>query len=385
MSYLPIIKSILDNDLYTLTVGQVAFKHFPNARVQYQFINRGKTKFPKGFAEELTRQVNYMSLLSLAEDEAEWVSTRGYFCKEYVDYLREYRFNPSELTIVQEGEDLSVLFDGTWVSSIMWEVPFLALVSELYYKMTGKTPDADWQVRMENKAKNLSTNGCLWMEFGTRRRLSFDVQETVVKAMQRYTGFMGTSNMLLAYRHALTCLGTMSHQGPMAMQALYGATLANKKWREHWIETYGSLLAVFLPDTFTTDVFLRDFTREEAMRWQLRQDSGSPDVWLQKILAFYKANDVDSTQKTAVLSDSLDDVKFVDYTLRYRDLIKIVGGIGTNFTNDCGHTPLSIVIKLVAADFGKGMVDVVKLSDSTGKYTGKPEAVTRTKEELALP
>jgi nicotinate phosphoribosyltransferase len=381
----PIIKSILDNDLYTFTVGQVAFKEFPNARVTYEFINRGKTQFPDGFADELFRQVKFMSELRLAQGEYEYMDGMDLFGYDYLQFLRRFRFDPSELDIHQDGGDLSVLFNGKWVSAIMWEVPFLGLVSELYYKMTGKTLDPDWHKRLVAKTANLSINGCKWMEFGTRRRFSAEVQDAVVKEQMGWAGFLGTSNVFLAYKYGVPCLGTMSHQGPMAMQALYSATLCNKEWREVWKKVYPNKLMVFLPDTVTTDVFLRDFTKEEALEWNLRQDSGDPDVWLKKIINFYIDNGIDSHTKTAVLSDSLNDTKGVDFTKRYSSYINIVLGIGTFLTNDCGHKPLNIVVKLIEADFGDGMRPVVKLSDTNGKYTGEPMAISATKAELYLP
>ena len=381
----PIIKSVLDQDLYSFTVGQVAFKEFPTARVTYEFINRGKTQFPEGFADELKRQVKIMSLLAMNNDEYDYMDALGFFSYDYLQFLKQFRFDPAELDIIQEGGELTVIFTGLWESAIMWEVPFLALVSELYYIMTGKTLDPEWHNRLVAKTANLSNNGCKWMEFGTRRRFSAAVQDAVVKEQMGWAGFLGTSNVFLARKYGVKCLGTMSHQGPMAMQALYGATLCNKEWRAVWEKVYPDKLLTYLPDTVTTDVFLRDFTREEALKWNLRQDSGDPDVWLKKILGFYKDNGIDSNIKTAVLSDSLNDFKAVDYTRRFSARINIVLGIGTFLSNDCGHPPLNMVVKLIEADFGDGMRPVVKLSDTSGKYTGDPEAIAETKAELFLP
>jgi nicotinate phosphoribosyltransferase len=184
--------------------------------------------------------------------------------------------------------------------------------------------------------------------------------------------------------HNVSVNGTMSHQGPMAMQAKVGAPQANKEWRNAWRKCYNNKLLTYLPDTFTTDVFLRDFTKEEALIWNLRQDSGNPDIWVRKILDFYKTLEIDSKTKTIILSDSLTDELFKEYTLRYRDFINVIGGIGTYLSNDCGHKALNIVIKLAAADFGDGMVDVVKLSDIIGKYTGLKTVICVVKEQLGI-
>jgi len=380
----PIIKSILDNDLYTFTVGQVAFNHFPNVKVKYRFINRGKTKFPYGFYAELLVQLEHMRNLALNDVEYAWLETLGYFSFEYLQFLKNYRFNPDELTITMHDGNLDVEFEGTWVGLIMWEVPFLALVSELYYKINGLKKDSLWKDRIAAKARLLSHNGSQWMEFGTRRRFDFESQNAVVAIQKEYKGFLGTSNMLLAMIHKVLANGTMSHQGPMAMQAIFGIKYANKAWRWYWTLTHGGKLNTFLPDTFTTKVFFQDFDKEEARRWNLRQDSGDPYSWMDMVIEHYAKLGVPTQDRKFVFSDSLDPEKFNALTNKYREVGTIIGGIGTNLSNDCGHSPLSIVIKLSAVNIGDKWIEVVKLSDTNGKYTGLPDAILQAKQTLNI-
>lgn len=167
------------------------------------------------------------------------------------------------------------------------------------------------------------------------------------------------------------------------MMAKYGVKLANKQWRLHWREVYGDKLNTFLPDTFTTKVFLRDFTKEEAELWNLRQDSGDPYTWMNLILDTYRQVGIPTEGRKFIFSDSLNVPKFIAITNTYKEYA-VIGGIGTDLSNDCGHKALSIVIKLTAADFGQGWVDVVKLSDDPVKHTGKDEVVLATKAELGL-
>jgi len=380
----PIITSQLDNDLYTFTVGQVAFQHFPALRVRYKFKTRSDTQYPPGFADALNHQLSLMESLELSHEELDWLESLGHFTDPYLYFLRDYRFDPSGITVVQDGTSLSADFEGTWVDYIMWEVPFLAIVSELYYKMTGKVKDPGWRDRIVEKAFRLSQNGSRWMDMGTRRRFDFEAQDAVVAIHNDYKGFYGTSNMLLAMKHNTTVKGTMSHQGPMAMQGIFGIVDANKKWRDYWRRTYGTKLNIFLPDTFTTKVFFRDFTAEEAAHWNLRQDSGNPDVWTKLVIENYNRLGVPLKSHTMAYSDNLNVEKFNAITNSYKELFNVVGGIGTNFSNDCGHPAVSIVIKLSQVNNGDGWVDVVKLSDDDGKHTGTPEAIAKAKRELGL-
>lgn len=382
----PLIKSILDQDLYTFTVGQIAFKKFPTARVKYQFINRGKTPFPDGFADELRHQLMCMNSLYLTSDELNYLKSLGYLEEDYLKWLNEYRFNPMEVTVDQIGYELTIGIDGLWMNTVMWEVPILALVSELYYKLSGLKPKPGWRTRILIKAQNLNAVDCLWVDFGTRRRHSFKVQNQVVSTMKQFGGFLGTSNVLLAMKHNVKPNGTMSHQGIMAMMVKYGVTNANREWMKVWREIYGNKLSIFLTDTFTTDNFLKDFTKEDAEEWSgLRQDSGDPEDWMDnKILPHYKKIDVGTKHKTFVFSDSLTDEKYKKLSLKYQQYATIIGGIGTFLSNDVGWTPLSIVIKLIDADFGEGMKGSVKLSDNVGKYTGDPNDINNVKKELNI-
>ncbi|HNZ71395.1 MAG TPA: hypothetical protein PKJ43_02170, partial [Prolixibacteraceae bacterium] len=65
-----IIRDFTDNDLYKFTTMNAIQKKFPKAEVKYQFINRGKTQFPDGFAKALRQEVDAMASLTLS-DEAE--------------------------------------------------------------------------------------------------------------------------------------------------------------------------------------------------------------------------------------------------------------------------------------------------------------------------
>lgn len=376
-----IISSLLDNDFYTLTVGQVAFKSFPTLNVQYQFINRNGTPFPDGFINELNHQLELMKGLRFTQPELDWLKFLGYFSDEYLKWLSEYQFNPSELTINQNNGILTIIINGSWVRTIMWEVPLLSLISELYYRILGLKPKNWWKDKILKKAQNLDDGSCLWIDFGTRRRFSFDVQNQVVSTMKYFKGFLGTSNIFLAFKHNIKPNGTMSHQGPMAMMAKYGIVNANRKWMKYWKETYGEKLLIYLVDTFTTDHFLSQFNQADALVWDgLRQDSGDPSEWMDKILKHYNGLDVPTTNKKFIFSDSLTDETYKELSLKYRNYATIVGGIGTALSNDCGHKPLNIVVKLISAD-GK---DVVKLSDHKGKHTGKPEAIRLVKEQLRI-
>ena len=101
---------------------------------------------------------------------------------------------------------------------------------------------------------------------------------------------------------------------------------------------------------------------------------------MNKVLKHYNKLDVPTINKKFIFSDGLTDETYKELSLKYRNDGIIIGGIGTSFSNDCGHKPLNMVIKLISAD-DKG---VVKLSDVQGKYTGRQEDIEATKIILGI-
>lgn len=382
----PLITSILDNDFYTFTVGQLVFNLFPRAKVSYKFINRNNRPFPKNFSNILKDQICNLSVIELKKDEKKWLSGIPYLLPTYIEWIGSYKFDPSEVHITQTDEKLEVEINGYWYRTIFWEVVLMALISELYFLIDNKHPDDNWRKNLVLKSKTLSNNNCQWIDFGTRRRFSFDVHNEVVATMKNYNGFLGTSNVFLAKHHNLIAHGTYSHQGPMAMQALYGDFYsANKMWMKHWSEHFDGNVGIALTDTFTTDVFLKSFGTYEARLFDgLRQDSGDPIKWGNRVLKHYEKLKIPTNNKRLVFSDGLDPESYVRIHNTFCEMAKPVAGIGTNLTNDVGVKPLNMVIKLTQADFGNGFVDVIKLSDNVNKASGNPSAVEYARKKLGI-
>jgi nicotinic acid phosphoribosyltransferase len=89
-----------------------------------------------------------LSAVTLTHAEKEWLqSTCSYFTPEYLSYLSQYRFKPDQVLIKFEPSqhdptrgmlDMEVV--GSWVETILWEVPLMSLLSEAYFS----TDHCDW-------------------------------------------------------------------------------------------------------------------------------------------------------------------------------------------------------------------------------------------------
>lgn len=377
---------MLDDDLYKVNMGSVVFHDFPNAVVTYKFILRSKVPFPDGFYIKLHNQIQMLAKLTMTDDETDWMRKAiPYQRPTYIEWLRHYQMDPNEVKVRQVGGDLSIEITGYWFRTIFWEVKLMAIISELYFRMTGQQPDDKWKTRIYEKASRLSRAGCHWIDFGTRRRFSYEVQDKLVEMMRDYKGFLGTSNPHLAMKYGVTPHGTYAHECIMAMAALYGPRMADKMWRKHWADHFRGNVGVALTDTFTSEVFWRDFDTYDARLFDgCRQDSGDEYVWGNNMIAHYNRLGIAMSNKRMVFSNGLDTDKYIAIDRYFRQFALPCGGIGTHFTNDVGVVPLNMVIKLAMADFGHGFRGVVKLSDDPGKHTGHSDDAELVKRELGI-
>lgn len=384
-----IVRSILDTDLYKLTQQQAVVELFQRNYVKYNFINRGKTKFPDGFDVRLRQELKKMENLYLKPDEALFLNLRcGSFLKPtYIDFLRSYRYDSSEIGITQEGGELTINITGYWYRTILWEVPLMALISELYFQMTGEKIHSEPERRKNNteKGKLFFTNGMKVADFGTRRRYSYDNQLEVVKDMLSCFDngnpfLVGTSNVHIAMKCNIKPIGTHAHEWVSAIAALMGYNYANKNMMDAWISVYQGDLGIALTDTFGLKSFLNDFDKKFAKLFDgVRHDSGDPFDFSNKIVAHYKSLGIDPMSKIIVFSDGLNPELSIEIHKHCIEIgIKCSFGIGTNLTNDVGVKPLNMVIKLTSIN-GK---NAIKLSDTPGKHTGDKETIEIVKKMI---
>jgi len=388
-----IINSILDTDLYKITMMMAVIKKFPFGKVRYSFINRGGTPFPEGFDVELRKQVKLMEKLHLTSDEKKWLlETCNFLEPWFIDTLSGYKYDSSEVGIIQRGNKLEIVIEGYWWRTIMWEVPLMAIISELFFIMTNQM-SYDLESRTEivnNKINTFLANNIHYADFGTRRRFSYDNHKEVITQMAK-SGlskdlFVGTSNLHLAHILKIKPIGTHAHEWFMYHAGKYGYKMANYLAMENWVDVYRGNLGIALSDTFTTDVFFKSFDKKFAKLFDgVRQDSGDPFIFADKTIDHYKSLGIDPKSKTIIFSDGLDPENAIDINNYCGNDIKVSFGIGTNFTNDVGVIPLNMVIKMTAIKPEKDIWhNTIKLSDSLGKHTGPQKDIEIAKYVLNI-
>jgi nicotinate phosphoribosyltransferase len=384
-----IIKHITDNDLYKFTTQNAIHKLYPEAIVKYEYINRGDTKFPDGFDLELHREINQMSLLALSKESEMFIRKKCYyFDPAYVELLKEYRFDPSEVNVSLIKGNLKVEIKGYWYRTVLWEVPILSIISELYNQINKNQP-VNAEKNAKEKAIKLKELQAEYSDFGTRRRFSFDIHNKVIEVLKTYSGeyLKGTSNVYLAMKHNLTPIGTHPHEWFMFHAAKYGYEKANDQALNAWVDVYQGDLGIALTDTFTTDVFFKGFSARHARVFDgLRWDSGDPIEFTEKAINYYKSMNIDPQSKSIVYSDALNLKKIEKIKKYVNKRIRDVYGVGTYLTNDVGVIPLNNVIKMIYVKnvTGEEFKPAIKLSDTMEKYTGDNEEIEICKKVLRI-
>ena len=379
-----IIASLLDTDLYKFTMMQVVLHQFPGAQVEYRFKCRNPGVNLAAHAEEIRAEIRSLCNLGFQDEELAYLRSLRFIKSDFVDFLGLFKLNEKYITVtpLPTGE-LDIVIEGPWLHTILFEIPVLAIVNEVYFRNTQPQPDLDeGRRRLDTKIAELRVAGLGDLkiaDYGTRRRFSRAWHEEVLRVLAAKLGTVhspgqagaapgqlaGTSNVLQAMRMGLLPLGTMAHEYLQASQAL-GPRLRDSQIFafESWAREYRGDLGIALSDVYGMNAFLRDFDMYFCKLFDgARHDSGDPFTWGERMLEHYLRNRVNPRTKTLIFSDGLTVPRTIELYQQFRGRCQLAFGIGTNLTNDLGYEPLQIVIKMVRCN-GQ---PVAKLSDTPSK------------------
>ncbi len=378
-----IINSLLDTDLYKFTMQQSAIRQFSDVWVKYVFTSRNPLEWNKTLYDELLNQIDNFCSLSFNTNELEYLASLRFIKRDYIEFLKLYRPLREHVKVQLIDNKLDLQIEGPWYQTILWEIPILAMISEIYYDYIIKRDNIAKEVYAQGKNNLLSKindkllktcdkyDDFMFSEFGTRRRFSFDWHSEAVEILKSKSpnnSLIGTSNVYLAKKYDLLAVGTNAHEYYQVGQALSGVQLgeSQKYMLQAWINEYRGDLGIALSDTLGTKKFLKDFDIYFAKLYDgVRHDSGDPIKWGNIIIDHYKSMRIDPKTKILLFSDSLDFDKALDIHSAFSGKTNVTFGIGTYLMNDFKPilSPLNIVMKLQSVN-GR---PVAKISDDEGK------------------
>lgn len=397
----PIVRSLLDTDVYKLLMLQTIWKERADVPVTFSLINRTKSvRIAEEIDEaQLREQLDHARTLTLTKQERIWLAGNTFYGKErlfsadFLLWLKTYQLPEYELRVVDGQYEIS--FEGRWADVTMWEIPVLSIISELRSRAAMQHIG-----RFELDVLYARAKAKLWekvlrldqlpelriADFGTRRRHSFLWQKWCISAMQEGLGdkFIGTSNVLLAANLDVEAIGTNAHELPMIEAALAKSDedLLHSPYEvlKMWRRTYDGNLLIVLPDTYGTNTYL-EHAPDWVADWSgFRIDSKEPIEGGRELIAWWKLRGVDPKQKLLVFSDGLTVDKIEQVYHEFHGQVRLSFGWGTHLTNDfrdCAPKQndalraISLVCKVTHAN-GE---PTVKLSDNFHKATGPKASI----------
>lgn len=392
-----VISSILENDLYKFSMSYYYQVHYPNAWGTFTFHDRNNTEYSEPFVAALKEELNNLATISLQPAEFEWaVKTIHYIPQCFWEWLCYFRFEPEKVNVwLDEQHHLHIEVSDSMYKVTFYEIPILAIVSELYHRYIGDGYQSREQLaaamtpKMAKKVEIASQHNLYFADFGMRRRFSTLSEQVMIEYMKEHCPtFTGTSTVSLAMKYNLRPIGTMAHECFMFQAAVHTPKEANYEVMERWVEVYDGNLGTVLTDTYTVDAFLRNFSMKLAKLYDgVRHDSGDPKLFGDRIIKKYKSYGIDPMSKTIVFSDGLDFQTAAEIKEYFAGRIKVTFGIGTNLTCDIpGIKPMNIVMKLKQCRINprQPIYGCVKLSDVTGKAIGTKEDIANYKYQLRI-
>lgn len=392
------IVSILDTDLYKFSTSYAYFSQYPLAEGTFKFNDRNKENWNEHpeFLEQMNYEFTKLQNLQLQDDECSWcIEHIPYIPHIYWEWLKSFRFNPEKIKCSLDENGVFQCEVTDYMCKVtLYEIAILATYAEVRNKVLGynkKVKTEEVKRIIDNKIHYTNKYNLPFAEFGTRRRFSYYIQDTIIRELRYYsTTCVGTSNVHFAMKYDMVPSGTFPHEWVMFHAGVFGFKRANYMAGEVWINVYDGNLGTFLLDTYTTKSSLRTMPLKQLLLFNgFRQDSGDEFKIGNMVIKRLKEVGIDPKSKLIVFSNALDFEKYKEIHEYFNGRIKVSAGIGTNLTCDPGiedYQPANIVMKLSKCRMSNKdpWEDVIKISDDLGKHMGNEKEFEIAKHELHL-
>jgi nicotinate phosphoribosyltransferase len=377
-------------------------KLYPEAEGTFSFCDRNNTVFndeegindtiiSNNIIDQLKMEFVKLSKISLTLGEKKWcVKHIPYIPEVYWEWLKGFRFDFDKIICwLDDEKHLHIEVTDYLYKVTLYEVPILAIVSELYSRKQGVVNISEAIDKLDTKINIANEYNLKFSEFGTRRRYSASLHELIVQRLKEKCPIncVGTSNVYFAMKYNMTPIGTFPHECIMFHGAIWGYQEANYLGMRDWVRTYDGNLGIFLMDTYTSKIGLKNMSLKFAKLFDgVRQDSGDEYQIGNMVINRYKELGIDPTTKTIVFSNALNFDKYKDIHDYFKGRIRVSAGIGTNLTNDTDFKPANIVMKLSKCRINKNQEwrKCIKISDDLGKHLGDDKEFEIAKYQLGI-
>ena len=347
-------------DFYELTMGNGYLKAGLHNRITYFDVYFRAVPDGGGFAiaAGLEQLIDYIEDLHFDEQDIEYLRSKGIFCEEFLDYLRNFRFT-GDIYAVPEG---TPVFPGE--PMVIVRAP--AIEAQLLETFTLLT--INHQSLIATKANRIvrAAKGKAVMEFGSRRAQGSTAAIDGARAAY-LAGCCGTACTISDELYGTPALGTMAHAWVQMFDTEYDA-----------FATYCKLYpgnATLLVDTYDTlksgipnaiRAFNDVLKPMGVTKCGIRLDSGDLAYLTRKARQMLDEAGWESCKIT--VSNSLDEYLIRDLWLQDAKIDAF--GVGERMITAKSEPVFGGVYKLVAVEDDDGeIIPKIKISENVGKIT----------------
>ena len=215
----PVIRSLLETDLYKFTMWQAMLHRHPQAQAEYRFACRNTPQYPLAtLVADLERELDHLCALTFRPDELDYLRGLRFMKPDFIDLLRIFRFQRDFISVRADGERLEIIVRGPQVHVMGFEIFVLAMVNELYFRRFDAAPAIEeGRRRLKRKVETVRAfvrdeaprrHPFQFFDFGLRRRFSGAWHEEVLRTLRDELPetFRGTSNVLHTVLRAVETL-----------------------------------------------------------------------------------------------------------------------------------------------------------------------------------
>ena len=347
-------------DFYELTMSNGYFRNGYKDRITYFDLFFRQVPDGGGFAiaAGLEQVVEYITNLHFSDEDIDYLRSRGIFCEEFLQYLRDFRFT-GDIWAVPEG---TPVFPREPLITVRAPAIEAQLV-ETYLLLA-----VNHQSLIATKASRIvrAARGRAVMEFGSRRAQGADA--AILGARAAYiAGCSGTACTISDQLYGVPALGTMAHSWVQMFDSEYDAFRT-------YCESYPAN-AVLLVDTYNTlksgipnaiRAFNDVLKPMGITKCGIRLDSGDLAYLTRK--ARQMLDEAGWTECKISVSNSLDEYLIQDMLLQGAQIDLF--GVGERMITAKSEPVFGGVYKLVAIEEPDGtVIPKIKVSENVEKIT----------------
>src|SRR5450830_837623 len=119
----PVVRSLLETDLYKFTMWQALLHKHPDAQTEYVFVCRNTPAYPLAeLCADVEREIDYLCSLRFTEEELDYLRSLRFIKSDFTDFLTLFHFQRKFIHVSTDGDQLDITTKGPQVHVMGFEI-----------------------------------------------------------------------------------------------------------------------------------------------------------------------------------------------------------------------------------------------------------------------